>query len=398
MANRLVSLTVKESSGVDKAANKRVFVLAKADTAVEADPKKPKKKFEDWIKKWFGQTAPDGAAEDLAKMYGDATEGAKTFDESLADDEAKRLEWKIQDSLWPLNDALCDSVASILLDPAVPDKRGTIAVTLVQYLDALQAKIPLTADQVIKVNALAEPLAKAGAKAGAKVSGDRLKTLNSIKSMIDKMIEEVTPMAAEADPVKKEGTMPNATDPAVTVPDTVTKADYEAKIAELTKAADEKNAALQKSVDEAKAAAEFEKNERLNREFLDKAANYPNLALSKADLGVLLKDVNDALNKSVTETITKNDKGEDIKKNASTVMANLEGVLKAADEAIKAGNLFKTAGSSAQGSSDALGKLEGLAKAAQAADPKLTKEAAMVKAMDQNPELVSQYQTEKGAA
>src|SRR3990167_8177214 len=111
MPTELVGATSAEVSGVDAAANLRKVIIQKAKPADEEPDPKKKKPYETvktLITKWFGQAAPDEAAVEIAKMY-DSTptdEGARDFNEVLADEAAQKLEWKIREELWPLNDAL----------------------------------------------------------------------------------------------------------------------------------------------------------------------------------------------------------------------------------------------------------------------------------------------------
>jgi len=78
--------------------------------------------------------------------------------------------------------------------------------------------------------------------------------------------------------------------------------------------------------------------------------------------------------------------------------AKLDEVLKAADEQVKAGDLFKEAGRAGQGTGkgDAESRLEAAADEIRKGDSKLTKSQAIAKALDDNPTLYDDMKKEQG--
>lgn len=396
MPTELVGATSKEVSGVDAAANLRKFIIQKAKTTDdEPDPKK-KKPYEmakTLIAKWFGQSAPDEAAVEIAKMYGSTPtdEGARTFDEVLEDEATQRLQWKIRDDLWPLNDALCGSVASILLDPEVADKRPAVAETLQQYLGALAEKIPLDAEAAMTIKAAGEPLARLAEpilKAGKAVASHRMEIMTKIKGLLDGLIDEAAsannPTKGD-EPVTKESTMPNTGTAAATAPpETITKAE----LADIRKqlddakaeAAVEKAAAAEitKRLEAAETIAKAERDTRLEAEAITKAAKAMSHVpgTTAAELGPVLKRAKEAL--------------------PEADFAVIEKALAGASEAIKKGDLFREIGTGGQGATDAMGQIEGIAKSLRTTDPTLSKEQAFAKAMQENPALYTQHVAERG--
>ena len=391
MPTELVSGTSAEVSGVDAAANLRKFLITKAKPAdEELDPKK-KKPYEiakALVLKWFGAAAPEAAVADIAKMYGDVEEPepAKDFDEAVAERALRDLKWKLSDALYDCYSPLKESIESIILDEATTDKRGAIATSLQQFLNALTAKGLLTADQVIKaVETFTE-----GAEYVVKGKvADRLAVMQQIKTLMDGLIAASPAPPPQESPgespiEKKESTMADATAAAQAPPETVTKAelaDIQKRLdtAEALAAAEKiEKAALETRLVAAETIAKAEKDTRLEAEAVTKAAkdmgHVP--GTTPAELGPVLKRAKEAL--------------------PEADFAVLEKALTTASEAIKKGNLFKEIGSNGSNGTDAQGQLQGIAKSLQAADPKLTKEQAFAKAMVENPSLYSQHVSERG--
>lgn len=168
------------------------------------------------------------------------------------------------------------------------------------------------------------------------------------------------------------------------VEDALTKAAEKAELekadlppavkAALEKAETKEAEALQKA-EEAERIAKEERDNRLNKEFIAKAEGFEALSIEAPKFGPILKAVHDKLEKADAEEI--------------------ERVLKAADEQIAKGELFKEAGRSggaAPGGAfeEATQKAEDIRKA----DPKLSKEQALEKAFDADPALQERYLAE----
>lgn len=215
-------------------------------------------------------------------------------------------------------------------------------------------------------------------KAGAAISTSRMGLLTQMKQMLDDLIagakkpDDATP-AAKAD-TKEESPMADATGAQVAP---VTKADFDAlqkSVSDLTAA----NATLLKAATDAEALAKAAQDKQLTAEAIAKAettmANVP--ATTPADLGPVLK--------RAAEALTADDFGV------------IEKALVASSAAIKAGDLLKEVGTAGSGAAtDAKGQIDGLAKAAQAANPALTYAQAYDGVLKAYPGLYAQYQAEK---
>ncbi|MDI6814378.1 MAG: hypothetical protein QMD10_12730 [Desulfitobacteriaceae bacterium] len=131
---------------------------------------------------------------------------------------------------------------------------------------------------------------------------------------------------------------------------------------------------LEKRAKEAEELAKKEREERITKEFIAKAAAFQGLPVKPEEFGPVLK------------TLAEKD---------PEVYTKIEGVLKAADEAITKGALFKELGRASYGDEgSALAKLEAKAEEIRKSDSRLTKEQAFVKACEENPELYAQYRRE----
>ena len=162
--------------------------------------------------------------------------------------------------------------------------------------------------------------------------------------------------------------------------DELTKTDGEGDESEdLLKSADpairELVAKAQQEAEEATAIAKAEREKRLNREFFEKADSLPHISGDTDDLAELLKSVSALVPE---ETFGK-----------------IEEILRAANEQIETGELFKTAGVEGEvEGDDAYGKLVKIAKRYQEGDADLSYEAAFVKAVENNPDLYDDYARE----
>jgi hypothetical protein len=143
--------------------------------------------------------------------------------------------------------------------------------------------------------------------------------------------------------------------------------------AALEKAEDDRKEAARKA-EEAERIAKEERDTRLTKEFVAKAEGYKGLTVEAEKFGPILK--------SVSEKLTKEEADE------------LERVLKAADEQIVKGELFKEAGGHGPAPSDAFAEATQKAEELRKSDSSLTKEQALEKAFDGDPDLQSRYLAE----
>lgn len=128
--------------------------------------------------------------------------------------------------------------------------------------------------------------------------------------------------------------------------------------------------ALWKEKEELRKALEAEIEQRKIREYIAKAEEFKNLPTNPQELGLILKNIAEKL-------------PEDYEK--------IERLLKAADECIKSSEIFSEKGSSLGGTSDVWKKIEALAESYIQKDGRLTKEQAIAKVLEENPELYKEY-------
>lgn len=142
----------------------------------------------------------------------------------------------------------------------------------------------------------------------------------------------------------------------------------------LAKADPEVRALIEKAetrASEAEALAKAERDLRIHREFVEKAAKLPMLSTDAERLGEILKAVNEEL--------------------SETDAAELTQILKTANDVIAEGNLFKEMGSSAPGTVGA--SVEAKAAEIRKADPSLTPEQAIARAYETDPSLYEQQES-----
>lgn len=155
------------------------------------------------------------------------------------------------------------------------------------------------------------------------------------------------------------------------------KAELPAPVREALEKAEREAEQLRKEAKEAQEIAKAERDQRVTREFIAKAEEYKALSVAPAEFGPLLKAANEKLSESE--------------------YAELERVLKSADEQITKGDLFKEAGRGGvprrSGDGDAYQKALSKAQELRKADSSLSEVAAMEKAMA-DPDVVEAYERE----
>lgn len=226
------------------------------------------------------------------------------------------------------------------------------------------------------------------AKAGKSISTANLSRMKEIHGQLGGMIgEHDTPASGKPSDPAPDVTCPKCNKKDCTCADAGQvqkkledeKMDVEIKKqldeqATLIKSQQDQMAILQKSLDDASAIAKAESAKRVTAEYIAKAAKFNALAVSAEVLGPVLK--------SLAE-----------KDPAGYVV--LENVLKASNEAIIKGGLFKELGSGSDTTGDALAKLDAKGAEIQKSDSTLSKEQAFLKACKACPEIYAQYRSGK---
>lgn len=153
-------------------------------------------------------------------------------------------------------------------------------------------------------------------------------------------------------------------------------AEEEAKAQDILKSADPQIVAIVKAAEERAEAAEriakAERDFRLEREFIGKAAEMVNLPIEAEAFGKVLKAAAEALDTEVFDA--------------------LMSVLTAANEGIGSGNLFAEVGKSGSFENDgATSEINKAAARLIEANPSLTREQAVAKAVESDPTLYNAY-------
>jgi hypothetical protein len=130
----------------------------------------------------------------------------------------------------------------------------------------------------------------------------------------------------------------------------------------------------EKDLEEVRKAAEAERNQRLEREYLSKAEAMPMISEDKTALGGLLRRISDALSAEDAEQVEK--------------------MLQTANEQIAKGNLFSEFGTGG-GETTISKSVESAASELQKADPNLTHEQAVAKVYETNPDLLAEAMQNK---
>ena len=140
-------------------------------------------------------------------------------------------------------------------------------------------------------------------------------------------------------------------------------------IVELFKAAEDRAAVAEE-------IAKAERENRLQREFIEKAATYDSLPVETATFGSVLKDASESMNADTYDALT-------------TVLA-------AANEAISQGGLMSEIGvTKSFDAGSGMGRIEQVASVLQAENTDLTREAAIAKAVTEDPSLYDIYNEER---
>ncbi|PWK07505.1 hypothetical protein [Tumebacillus permanentifrigoris] len=256
-------------------------------------------------------------------------------DESSAKDLNEVLDDRNRDEvLWQLTSALRESLDSILDDDTVSDKQSASIVVLQQFFDALQGS-GLTKAELEKMFAGNEPR----------------EDLHKRKE--DEKMPKDIPIQ-----IDKSALSPELREHLETI---------EKQAADAKKQAEE----FAKQAQEANDIAKAERDARLTETFINKAAGYRALPVKAEDFGPVLKA---------------------LAEKAPDEYKILDELLKSVDAAMADSDLFKEIGKGAGGgSNDVMKRVELAAEELRKSEPTLTKEQAFSKALQNNPELYTEY-------
>jgi len=139
----------------------------------------------------------------------------------------------------------------------------------------------------------------------------------------------------------------------------------------------EENAATKTAAKEAKQIAKELKDEKILKEYVEKAEDLPHLAIEPLKFGPVLKALGESHPDEFSEIFR---------------------VLKAADAAIEKSELFKEIGKAGSGESDAEAQVYAKARAMVAKDGALTFDDAVCKVLEEDKELYTKYEDERQKA
>lgn len=199
--------------------------------------------------------------------------------------------------------------------------------------------------------------------------------IDGLEAEVDDLSKSVESVTAERDGlVAERDSLKKSLDDAE-ASGAVIKSEDEQRKAMLAKADPAIRALIEKQeadLAEVKKAADAERDARLTREFIAKAETMPMVAEDRTALGGLLRRLSEALSPEDT--------------------AEVEKILKAANEQIAQGNVFREFG--VDGGAVTVSKsVEAAAQAIQKEDPSLTFEQAQAKAFERNPGLLTEAMT-----
>lgn len=349
MPNKLVDLSIHEVSGVDAAANMRKFLIVKS--------------------------APGGTLKErlqhIVKQYLSKPEGAVTFSQAYA---VETMDDAISDLMYDSTWALKDTIKSILQDASVADKANAVKVALNDF-------------NTVVYGGLSTALAAVGVIGGVNESKEEgnmpisEEVMKGLPEEVQKEIVELQKQVAELqkskdggkEAVGKEaiGKDASGSGSGPKVEDVLKRLTPEAqllikdvlgKAEELEKRANSAEEQLKKMQDSAKL-----------QEYVRKAESFKALPVKAAEFGPLLKTLADTNPEQV---------------------AALEKLLHSTDEMLQKSLLFKEIGTGVE-SNGAWSEIEKAAESIRQTDTKLTKEQAITKAIQDNPEIYKRWKEDQ---
>lgn len=356
MPNKLVDLQIKEVSGVDVTANMRKFLIVKSASQGSS----LKEKLTNIVKQYL--PPKNGTAMTFTQAY-----AYETLDDQLSD--------LMYDAGW----ALRDTIKSIMADTSVDNKIEAIQQALNEFsqviVGSFQQVLTMAGTVTLTPAITATPITTNKRKEGKQMSIFSEDVLKNLPEDVRKGIEELQKKADQADTLQqtvtdlqkqvdelKKGAQPSSS---TSPEDDIFKG--------MSPAAKELVMKLQKQAKEAEELAKAEKEARLNREFVTKAAELKGLNVKADEFGPVLK----AVAEKCPEQFEK-----------------LEAVLKTASNAILTGEVLKEVGSSGSSSGSAWDKIEKKAEELLKGETSLSKEQAISKVIQQEPQLYEEYQKE----
>ena len=172
-----------------------------------ADGEKSQKKLMDQIEAAYralgsgamkrAEPAPDPFAASIAKMYSEGEEGAKTFSELLAEGESRRRYWEACEELWPVIDALRESIHSTIADTKISAdaKRVLIETSVSEFLNVIREKAPEVEAELSKLLSAGSP----GIPLKGQIMSDLEKKVGELETQNADLTKNLATVTAERD-------------------------------------------------------------------------------------------------------------------------------------------------------------------------------------------------------
>ena len=134
--------------------------------------------------------APDEMADKVVK-YCDTEQGARTFATLLTEAENRRRYWEAYEAIYPLMDALSDSVRSIIADQSLSNetRQAMIRQSAEDFLNAVREKAPEVETELAKLMDSGSPIPVE--------KGPDMKTIEQLEAEIVELNKSVTGLNAQ---------------------------------------------------------------------------------------------------------------------------------------------------------------------------------------------------------
>ena len=332
---------------------------------------------------------------------------ARSFKDILEEQEAREAAWEVERQLWPMFDALSESLGSIMADSEITDKVDRIRETTTQFLDACRERFPKVEDELEKVllRCIRDERRDSMTDAEKKQLEELQKQVESLTTKLEKSQTALEASQREASLSADERAHADTLDDEARAEFVAKSEKDRRKVLDALKDDESLEVAGQKiyksavgdamfavmkaqqaEIEESRAATAATQSELRMEKFAKKAdAEIANLPGERDDRAAALEAI-DGLKEEVRKTIHE--------------------MLRAGDEAMKKALEKPERGHTGQtgedvvkgelpGTTDAEAALEQKAKDIQAADQNLTFAKAYQRAIEENPELYNDFRREK---
>lgn len=316
--------------------------------------------------------ADDSIVELISKYYYENPE-VKDFKTILENNKKQNKIWEAREELYPIINALSDSICSIATNTnySNQDRQSRIQQTVNDFMDAVRETLPEIEEELQK---LFDDLYKAGSSGTLNPDGDNMsdlekkiaeieKALAEKTSELEKAYKDIAEMKALEEKKKKEAELKKNDETVEVSGHIISKSVVGADTFAVFKAQAEAIAKAEERITKAEEAAELA---ILEKRAADEFSHLPGTSSDHAKILKSLKAMPDDVAKSI-EAIMK------IAEDTNAKAFKPVGVSKAKSEALSAEE-----------------RLEKAAEEIRKSEPNLTKEQALVKAYEVNPELVKE--------